>query len=123
MKCFYHQTVDAVSLCKSCSRALCPNCIAQVGLSSSCRNRCEADVGTLNDLLERGRTAYQKTGAIWFRSGIFSLLLGGVFMIFGVPGLVSDSRSEWDYFLFGIGLLFAGWSVAQFISSRRISQK
>jgi hypothetical protein len=123
MKCFYHPTVDAVALCKSCSRALCSGCIAEVGLSCSCRNRCEADVATLNDLVERGRTAYQKTSATYFRSGLFTLLLGSVFLVLGVFGLVSGTGGEWDYFLLLVGLLFAGWGVSQFVSARTMRQK
>ena len=75
MKCYYHQTVDAVALCKSCSRALCAECISEVGLSCSCRNRCEADVATLNDLVQRGRSAYQKASANQFRSALSSRTL------------------------------------------------
>ncbi|MGA2248287.1 MAG: B-box zinc finger protein [Verrucomicrobiota bacterium] len=30
MKCFNHPSVDAVALCKSCSRALCRECVGEV---------------------------------------------------------------------------------------------
>lgn len=123
MKCFYHPTVDAVALCKSCNRALCSGCIAEVGLSCSCRNRCETDVATLNDLVERGRTAYQKTSAAYFRSGLFTFLLGSVFLLLGVFGVASGTEGEWGYFFLIMGLLFAGWGISQFVSAKRMSQK
>ncbi|HNQ73210.1 MAG TPA: hypothetical protein PKN95_06350 [Verrucomicrobiota bacterium] len=123
MKCFYHQEVDAAGLCKSCGRGLCRECIAEVGLSCSCRNRCEADVATLNDLVERGRTAYQKTSATYFQSGWFILLLGIPFLVLGVAGVSSGTGGEWGYFLLTMGVLFMGWGVSHFISARRLRQK
>ena len=123
MKCFYHPTVDAVATCKSCCRALCRDCIAEVGLSCSCRGRCESDVATLNALIERGRTAYQKTSANYLRSGIFVTLLGMMFLLLGVCGVISPQPSEWSYFLLFMGIIFAGWGVSQFVSAKRMSQK
>ena len=123
MKCFYHPTVDAVATCKSCCRALCRDCIAEVGLSCSCRSRCEADVATLNELIERGRTAYQKTSATYFRSGIFVSLLGMIFVLLGAVGVSSSEHSEWSYFLLFIGIVFTGWGISHFVSAKRMSQR
>jgi hypothetical protein len=123
MKCFYHPTVDAVALCKSCSRALCSSCIAEVGLSCSCRNRCETDVATLNDLVERGRTAYQKSSATYFRSGLFTFLLGLMFLVLGGIVVAIGTDDEFGYFVLVCGLLFAGWGVSFFVSARRMNQK
>jgi hypothetical protein len=123
MKCYNHPTVDAVANCKSCARGLCRECIAEVGLSCSCRSRCEADVATLNDLVERGRTAYQKTSATYFRSGIFITLLGAIFGLLGVVGVTNSERSEWSFFLLFMGIIFAAWGVSHFVSARRMSQK
>lgn len=123
MKCFYHRGVDAVASCKACYRALCPDCIAEVGLSCSCRNRCEADVATLNELVERARTAYHKTSAAYFWSGLFTFLLGIPFLIFGLFAVSSGPRGQWGYLLLVIGILFAGWGVSQFVSARRMNRK
>ena len=123
MKCFNHPTVDAVANCKSCCRGLCHDCIAEVGLSCSCRGRCEADVATLNELAERGRTAYQKTSATYFRSGIFIVMLGSIFVLLGLAGITSSEHSVWNYFLLFMGLTFAGWGISHFVSARRFKQK
>lgn len=80
MKCFNHSTAEAVAVCKSCGRALCHDCTTEVGLSCSCKNRCESVVATANDLMERGRTAYQKTSGLQYRNGIFIILLGVTFL-------------------------------------------
>jgi len=80
-------------------------------------------VATINDLVERGRTAYQKTSATYFRSGLFTALLGSLFLVLGVIGVASGTGGEWGYFLLVAGLLFAGWGVSQFISARSMRQK
>ena len=123
MKCFNHPTVDAVASCKSCCRGLCPDCIAEVGLSCSCRNRCETDVAILNELAERGRTAYQKSSANYFRSGWFTLLLGVSFLILGAIGISGDASREAVYFCLVMGVLFVGWGVSHFVSAKGIGRK
>lgn len=123
MNCFYHQTVGAIALCKSCSRALCSGCIAEVGLSCSCRNRCEADVATLNDLAARGRTAYQKTSATHFRAGLFNFLIGSVFVLLGGVGVSKGTDGEWGYFFLLMGILFAGFGVSSLVSAKKWRQK
>ena len=80
-------------------------------------------MATLNDLVERGRTVYQKTSGIYFWSGLFILLLGSLFLVLGVFGAASGTGVEWGYFLLVVGLLFVGWGVSYFISARRMSQK
>jgi hypothetical protein len=123
MKCFNHAAVDAVAVCKGCGRALCRECVVEVGRSCSCRNRCEADVATHNDLVERGRTAYQKTSATYFRSGIFTLLLGVMFLLIGLAGVSKGTEGAWGYFPLVMGFVFAGWAVSHFVSAKRLGQK
>ena len=120
MKCFNHPEVDAVGLCKSCARGLCHHCISEVGTSVSCKNRCEADVAALNELLLRGRTAYQKTSGTYLRSGVFILLLGAVFLLIGISSIVN---SQPNYFLLVTGVLFIGWGISYFFSAKRFNQK
>lgn len=45
MKCFNHPYRDAVAVCRSCGRALCPQCTVPAENDRiSCANQCEADV-------------------------------------------------------------------------------
>ena len=123
MKCFYHPTVDAVGTCKSCCRALCRDCIVEVGLSCSCRGRCETDVAILNELVERSRIACQKTSATFFNSGIFMLLLGAIFLLAGVLAAATRDRLEVAAIPFFFGLVFTAWGISSFVSAKRIAQK
>ena len=123
MKCFYHPSSDAVAICKSCNRGLCPGCVVEVGLGSSCRNRCEVDVAILNELVQRGRTAYKKTSASYLRSGIFMMLIGSTFLVIGVRGLVEGVGGMAVYFPLSGGFLFGCWGVSYLFSARQINQK
>jgi len=123
MKCFNHPTTDAVALCKSCGRAICPECVTEVGLSCSCRNRCESDVGMLNELVERARTSYQKTSAAYFRVGLFASMMGAVFVLVGVLIVLGGTGVEWGAFLLVLGLLFVGMGISYFVSGKSIGQK
>jgi len=99
------------------------NRVAEVGLSCSCRNRCEADVATLNELVLRARTVYSKSSATYFRTGLFTTLMGTVFLLIGLSGVLRDSRSPWNYFLLIMGLIFAGWGISYFVSAKRFREK
>jgi len=119
VKCFNHSEVDAVGLCKSCGRGLCHECVSDVGMSISCKHRCEADVAVLNELVQRGRTVYQKTSRTYLRTGIFTLLLGAVFFLIGISSMLN---SRPNFFLMVVGGLFVGWGISYFISAKRFGQ-
>ena len=74
MRCYYHDEVEAVAICKSCLRGLCRECCVEVGHTSACRNRCEPEVETLNALLERNKKAYRTTSSTYYRNGVFMLV-------------------------------------------------
>lgn len=120
MKCFNHSSVDAVAICRSCGRALCHECVAQVGLTCCCKERCEGVVGTINDQLERGRTVFQKQSSAQMRSGIGILLIGVLFLIFGVS---SNMGSYLFYFLGSSGVLFTLMGISQIFAAARLRQK
>jgi hypothetical protein len=53
MRCYVHRDADAVGVCRSCGRGLCPACAAEVGTALACLRRCEEDVRQLTDALRR----------------------------------------------------------------------
>ena len=76
----------------------------------------------MNDLVERGHTAYQKMSTTQMRGGIVVLLLGGLFLFSGIVSSSGD-RSTWDYFLLGAGLLFTLLGLSTILSAIRLRQK
>ena len=107
MKCFYHPQSDAVSLCKNCIRGLCLECAVDVGNGIACKGRCETQVISANELIERNKKAYQKQTGVNTRSAILYGCLGLVFMIFGLTQL----NTSLAYFLIPVGIIFllASW--------------
>ena len=76
----------------------------------------------MNDLVERGRTAYQKSSATQMRNGILVVLLGALFLFFGISSFGGE-RSTFDYFLLGAGLLFTVLGLSGVYSAVRFKQK
>jgi len=91
MRCFYHEDKEAVGTCKSCGKGLCRDCAVDLGKGLACRGRCEADVQGMIQLIDRNvrlsatatRTVQQGRG-IRLGAGVFHILIGGLFFIFGL---------------------------------------
>jgi hypothetical protein len=121
MKCYYHHASDAVALCKSCNRALCPECSADVHPGTACKHRCEKDVADLNTVIERGKTVYAKTGSAYKRNAVSMLIIGLIFLGFGLLPIVVNN----DYgasFMAVIGGIFLLWAFFSFKSARQINE-
>ena len=120
MKCYVHPQIEAVAVCKSCGRAVCHECVTEVGLSCACKGRCETDVSILNDLVVRGSSAYQKTSGVYTRSGVFILLLG---LLFTGAGLLVFNSNDPNYFMLLMGPIFVVYGVVQFFNAKRYREK
>lgn len=83
MRCFTHHETDAVAICKSCGRALCPACVVEVEAGIACRDRCEEEVRALNRIIARNKTAYEKTSGAYSRVAAFYALVGALFLAGG----------------------------------------
>ena len=79
MNCFYHTDATAVAICKNCQKALCRDCASDVTDGIACKGRCEDKVRSLNELIIRGKTSYQKTGSAYNSAAIIYGLLGLLF--------------------------------------------
>lgn len=90
MKCFRHVERDAVGICKSCGKGICPDCAVDLGRGLACRGQCEGEVRALIDLVDRNVRLGPKTEAIMDRAG--------------------GARIAATVFFFGMGALFLGWS-------------
>jgi uncharacterized membrane protein YiaA len=77
----------------------------------------------LNELVERSRKVYGNASATYFWTGLFTLLIGAVFILIGLASVFSASLSGLGYFLLVMGLLMSGWGISYFVSANRMSQK
>lgn len=84
MRCFYHHDLEAVCSCKNCGRGLCPACAVDVTDGLACRDRCEDEVRSLNRVINRNKTAYEKTGSAYARVAAFYAAVGALLITAGV---------------------------------------
>ena len=108
MRCYNHPDQEAVGICRSCGRGLCPGCAAEVEKAVACRDRCESDVVTILKL-NRNALQYAKNmkqarylaptmivviGAVLTTLGMtydriaWAIFVGGIIMAIGVAFLV-----------------------------------
>ena len=106
MRCYYHPSVEAVAGCKNCSRGLCMECAVDVGNGLACRARCENEVRSLNEIIQRNKTAYQKTQSAYVRTAVFYGGLGGLCLLAGV---LNWRGFGWLLMPAGLVFLFAAW--------------
>jgi len=117
MKCFNHDTSDAVGICKSCNKALCHSCAVDVGNGLACAGACEQEVRALNEQIRRNRTASQKTGYAYQRNAVVCALIALVFVYLSIdayqtgrtPLLVVTAGSTVIFFM----AAFFNYSAAQ----------
>jgi hypothetical protein len=122
MKCYYHQDRDAVALCKSCHRALCPDCAADVPPGTACRGRsCEQEVAEVNLMLERGKSVYQKTGRAHRRNALAFLVMGFVMVACGILPFVLNGDPG-TLILSAFGVFFLILALFSFRSGKQIER-
>ena len=120
MKCYYHPENEAIALCKSCSRALCRECCSDVPPGTACKDRCEKEVQEVNLVIQRSKSAYEKTGSAYRRNAYWLLVMGSIFTIIGVlPVVMGEGYAS--IFLALLGVVFIFGAMSNFKNSREIS--
>jgi len=124
MKCFTHRSLDAVATCRSCGRALCPDCISEVGLSCACKNRCESDVARFNEMLTRGRPGpanpVNPANLVGYDRVIFLMVMGVSFVWFGLY-YIEDHGPK--LFFAALGVAFFIFGISQFYMTKKFRDK
>ena len=106
MKCFYHPGSDAVGVCKSCGKGLCPDCVADLGKGIACRSRCETDVEIIIGLIEQSPHSVRWSGALvlvlgliliaaalmGYGMGLFPYVLGTLCVVYGLFAVMRSLR-------------------------------
>ena len=84
MRCYNHHEIDAVGICKSCGRALCPSCAAEVEKAVACRGRCETDVSTLLSLNRNALTFAKGTKQARYLGPAMLMAIGAMLVSIGL---------------------------------------
>ena len=94
MSCFYHHDRSSVGGCKSCGKALCPECAVDLGKGLACRDHCEEDVRALIAMIDRNvklspqTTRLLESGRkIRSSTAVFNLVIGGIFIAWGLTDM------------------------------------
>jgi len=122
MNCYYHHQLPAVGICKNCNKGLCLDCGVDVGNGLACKNFCEAEVRALNDVLERSKTAYQKTAKAYKRNALISGLFGAAFLLWGILQAALTNNPGLGVFMIPAGVIFLLASWLSIRSGRQIAR-
>jgi hypothetical protein len=117
MRCFYHDSTEAVAICKSCNRGICRDCTVEFKNGVACKNRCEGEVEALNQIIERSKTSYQKTSSAYSRNAIVYLMFAVVFGFLGVTELRERPVLGWA--MLALALVFLISTFFNYSNSRR----
>ena len=105
MNCFYHTSVEAIGICKSCAKGICVECATDTGHGLACKGRCEPQVIRIASLAERNFKHQTTVMRLRLIAPVLLLFLGSVFLFEGlaeknVPNFVSTIGGA--FLLFGV---------------------
>jgi hypothetical protein len=84
MNCFNHRDKPAIGLCRSCLKALCEDCLAELTDGLACKGVCGARVNMINRTLDSNAQIVDAARRQNRGAGIFTTLFGIAFAVFGV---------------------------------------
>lgn len=115
MRCFEHDTVEAVAVCKHCGRALCRTCVVESEEGVSCAGRCADQLEGEHVLMKRSRKALGQAGRAHLSNALFMGVIGLAFFGYGFALGMS--------FLHGVGVIFVAWAAITFTVGRKMKQE
>lgn len=123
MNCYNHPDRLAVGICKNCQKGLCRECAVDVGNGLACKDACEDEVRAINETLQRGKSAYQKTGKAYKRTAIIFGLVGGLFLLFGIVFIAFGGDTGTAFFVIPFGLIFCIAALFSLNTGKQITRK
>lgn len=114
MRCFNHQTTDAVGTCKHCGKGLCMSCAHDLGDGLACRGVHESAVESINSLVARNAHINRMTPRTRHLMPAFTILTGTVFAGFG---FYASRGPLW--FSVVLGLCFIAYGLVLLAINRR----
>lgn len=84
MKCFYHEAIDSVGVCRKCWRGICRECVDEAGDGLTCKVGCQDEpeiIGTF--IMPQERSAEAQSG-VFLRIAVGTAFVGGLLLLFGV---------------------------------------
>lgn len=114
MKCYQHRETEAVGVCKTCGKAVCPDCTVDQGFALTCQGECETIARANHQLNTNAIAMYSSQKKNRYVGALFFLLLGSLFIIFGLGESFSFN------FLVASGAALFCFGVALFVAQRKL---
>ena len=110
MKCFTHHEIDAVGICKACSKAVCASCTTDTGRGLSCSDACSSEIDQQNQIIDKSKKIYSiGEKAPFMPTGlIIHFFFGFLFSGFSIFNYFQQGSLEWFLLLMGLGFLVIG---------------
>lgn len=108
MLCFKHRERQAVGLCKSCLRGICPDCATDLGHGLACRGVHETEVGYLKSLLDRNEAVMRRTERYFSAMPVGRFIVPGLFAVLGAGFFYFGWRDEAPLILTYGGICLVG---------------
>jgi len=118
MNCAQHLQTPAFGICKNCSRGLCPDCAVDEGFGLACKNRCEAEVKAVWQLIERNKRVSLRTSAVYLRMASLYGLMAVFFL--GFQFVVKSVPVEIEYLFNGFGVLCLVGAIFNLVNANRM---
>ncbi len=109
MNCYNHRQTAAIGLCKSCGKALCPDCIEEVPDGLACKASCVERVKLLNRIVDNNQRILAVTNVHIRSNTVFLIIMGSLFGLFGlVPFWITGKPFSLFFTLMGALFLVSG---------------
>ena len=126
MKCYNHSDIDAVAICKNCQKGLCKDCAVEVGNGIACKDKCEQDVQSINEMIKRSMKSQKKiqlnASRGYYINALFAFLAGGSFIGFGIKMMMSHEMPRLQMFTISLGVVFVIVSALYFTTGKKVSR-
>ncbi len=113
MKCYNHNKIDAIGLCKTCSKGICIDCSEEIEFSLACKGKCIERAEMIDNMISNNSVTYSShkknklfmpaffcgMGAVilfaaYMNDRLFDpfSLMGVLFIIFGIITLITTNK-------------------------------
>lgn len=118
MKCYQHRSIDAVGVCKSCGKAVCPDCAVELGFAITCPGACEETARAYHKLNNNSIAVYQEQKKNRYFAPSFFTVLGIVYLVYGYI-----ENCAFSSFTVILGLCFFIFGMVLFFIQRRMMNR
>ena len=115
MHCFNHPDQEAVGICKSCQRGLCPKCVTDLGHGLACKDKHEKEVSTIQTIVNQSAKIHATTPKTRNAAPLFYGFMGVVFAGFGL--LKGHGVTD---FSFVVGAGFIVFAIYTYIYNKKV---